>query len=192
MMQEGGKYISPPPYLSIGNKMPDKKQSVVILRDQIENVAIATLAVKVAVAVDTAHGTGLQNAFLMKKIRAIIWVDDMDVSDAILVGIARGSATITDIKSALENNNVDRNKKQQAAMRDVLFETLTILTAPTGGSDTGQAYHLLEVSVGGGKGIPFDEGEGWQWFAYNMGANNQVAGALLNADVTYWGAWLGN
>ncbi len=167
------------------------KEGVVILRDQAKQAAVGTLATGIAAVVSNTHATGLLNAFLMKKVKAKLWLDAPDAGDTLLVGIARGGATVTEIKTAIEDSTLDRDRKGQAQIRDVLFETIDVLAEMI----TATEEHLfvsMEVSVGGGNGIPFDEGEGWQWFMYNAGANDQVAGALINLDVTYWGAWLGN
>ncbi len=176
-----------------GEKIPHNKNEVVILKEKTPQggTALATLAPAIAVSVVTTHGTGLLNAFLMKKARGTLWIDDMDASDMLIVGMARGDATITEIKAALENADVARDRTGQASIRQVVNETLTLIWRDAAAGDVRQSMEI-EVSLGGGKGIPFGEGQGWQWFVYNAGANAQVAGALFNMEMTYYGAWLGS
>ncbi len=174
-----------------GDTIPDKNE-VVILKTRLSSALdLGTLNVGVAVQFEADHGTGLLNAYLMKKVDCEVWIDAMDASDTILVGMARGGASVTEIKTALELTDLDRSRQGQANVRVVLHETLRLIWRDAAGGDVRQSIRIKE-SLGGGKGIPFDEGEGWQWFAYNAGANNQVAGALINVIGTHYGAWLGS
>ncbi len=153
-------------------------------------MSLGTLAAVTAVSILAQHGTGILNAYLMKKVHARIWAEETDSNDMFLVGMARGGASVTEIKSAIEISQLDRSKKNQASVRDVLMESLTLLGP---GNDGGGTLNKdLNVSLGGGNGIPFDEGEGWQWFVYNIGQNAFVAGSFVGIDATYFGAWLGN
>jgi len=189
-MQGVGKYISLPHYCKIGNKMPDK-DSVVILKDLAAGL-LGTLGANIAIPIEVSHATGLLNAYLMKKVSALIAVTNLTPGQGpIIVGMARGGASVTEIKTAIENPDVDRNRKGQASVRDVLHETLVYLK-PNGVADTADKT-MVVVSLGGGKGIPFDEGEGWQWFAYNADtAALSTTDPRVHVNVTYWGAWLGN
>lgn len=151
-------------------------------------LALGTLNTQVAVAITTAHGSGLKRAFLMKHVTVDASLITSDEGDVIMIGIARGGASVTEIKSAMENADVDEDKKGQASVRDVAQETVHMLVN-TG--DTGQGHKVrIDVSLGGGKGIPFAEDEGWQWFAYNFGVDNQVAGAFVVLNGTVSGVWL--
>lgn len=167
-----------------------KQQSVVILRDE-GSVDLATLNTKIAVAFETSHATALLNAFLMKRVRAEIVLQDAVAQEGpILVGMARGKATIAEIKAAVEMLQLDRSRQQQADVRVVLFETVRAMFDSNSGS--GRVVWTIDESLGGGKGIPFDEGEGWQWFAYNADASNLTGNAFIKLQATYFGAWLGN
>ncbi len=173
--------------------MPKKPQAVVILRDQANRTPLDTLAANAALQVEGGHATGMLNGFLMKKVRALIALQVVDAEDLIIVGMARGGATVTEIKTAIEMQQLDRSRQDQANVRVVLFETLEQLYAgPVVAGGQQMLLAEVEVSLGGGKGIPFDEGEGWQWFVYNWGNGAQVAGAIISIDATYYGAWLGN
>ncbi len=169
------------------------KEAVVILKTFRAEEAIGTLAKADALIVNNDQGVTMLNAFLMKKVKATCWIDDMDASDMLIVGMARGKATVANIKSAMELNQLDRGKKDQANVRDILHETLRLIWLPVPiATARGRQMVEIEVSLGGGKGIPFDEEEGWTWFVWNAGANDQVGGAFFFMEATYWGAWLGS
>ncbi len=80
-----------------------------------------------------------------------------------------------------------RDGVQTALSKQILWETVRLLTSndPT---DTPRAR--VDVSIGGGKGIPFEEDVGWQWFAYNNGGNDQVAGCFVQLMGYIAGIWL--
>ncbi len=162
---------------------------VEILRDQtaLGGAALATLATGVAVAVINASGTGLLADFLMKRVVADICPITFDSMDIITVGMARGDATVTEIKAAIELTQLERDMQDQANVRVVLWETVRTVFD---NGDINPQPQRVEVSLGGGQGIPFERGDGWQWFCYNGGANDQVAGAFLFIDATYYGVWL--
>ncbi len=150
-------------------------------------IAVGALAAGVALDIETAHGNGMLADFLMKKVKAECVLMTPDASDVLVIGMARGDATIAEIKVALEQTQLERDMSDQANARKVLHETLRVLSEPSGGfTDPVQ----IEVSLGGGKGIPFEKGDGWKWFVYNLGANDQVAGAFLHIYGTYYGVWL--
>ncbi len=162
---------------------------VEILRDQSTagGTALSTLAQGIALVVASQQSTGMLAPFLMKRVLADIWLLSPDAVDIITVGMARGDATITEIKAAMELTQLERDMQSQANVRVVLWETVRTLAARVSADND---HARVEVSLGGGGGIPFEEGDGWQWFAYNSGANDQVAGAFVYVDATYYGVFL--
>ncbi len=165
-----------------------KQQGIQILTDSAPAVVMDTLAGLTALDVDTTHATGLLQSFLMKKVSARFHLRGRTADDeGLMVGLARGDATITEIKAALEDSQLERDNKSQAAKRDVLHETLRMLQ-PAG--DTTEAWAELDVSLGGGSGIPFEDGDGWKVFVYNFGSGSLTTGSVLDFHATYWGIWL--
>ncbi len=165
-------------------------EGIQIISMQEVNVSLGTLASRTALKVLSDHESGLKEPFLMKKVRiqCIGTGFTAGEGDRIIIGIARGGASVTQIKAALEDNLFERNKKGQAAKRDVLFETLTapmrLTAATTVFFDSG------EISLGGGKGIPFDEDGGWQIFAHNFSSSALTTGSALAFLGHAWGVWL--
>ncbi len=161
---------------------------VEILSDTASAAALTTLGAQTALAIEASHATGLLSSFLMKKVKASVVITGRTIGDeALLIGMARGDASVTQIKAAIEDIQLERDAKMQAAKRDVLFETLGI--ALPVGDGTVETYDIM-VSLGGGKGIPFELGDGWQWFAYNMSSGSLTTGAVAHLQATYWGVWL--
>ncbi len=151
-------------------------------------IDLGTLGAQIATTVSNPHATGLLASFLAKKLDMTVWLESPDQSDAILVGMARGDATVTEIKTAIENVQLERDGQDQANTRVVLHETMAVLAGAQPSSD---GYKVrMRVSLGGGRGIPFERGDGWQFFAYNAGQNDQVAGAFLGGFGTVYGVWL--
>ena len=160
---------------------------VEILKDQITATALGTLAATTALQVINAKAqTGIR-PFLMKKVITNAVLRDPDADDIITIGIARGESSLSEIEQAMSVNQLTRDDPDQALVRHVLHETLRMFPVRTAGE---AAYLHYEVSVGGGGGIPFDEDEGWQVFVFNSANTAQVAGALIAANLTYYGVWL--
>ncbi len=161
--------------------------SVVILKDFFLSQALGTLNAQIALSIETGHATGMLRSFLMKKVMGTLVLKTPDAGDTLLCGMARGDATITEIKAAIEMAQVERSMQNQADVRVVLHETLLVIV----GKETDRTETVeIEKSLGGGNGIPFEEGDGWQWFTYNLNSSNLVAGSNLTGEFTYYGVWL--
>ncbi len=149
--------------------------------------SLATLAVNGALIIQSAHGSAMTRAFLGKHVRMDVWLESPDAEDAILVGMSQGEASTAQIKTAVEQVQIDTDLKQQGAVRDVLFETTRVLHANVNAE---AMVVRIDVTLGGGKGIPFEVGGGFQWFAYNAGLDDQVSGAVVVGEGSLTGIWL--
>ncbi len=156
------------------------------MRNTDGGVALDTLAKTIAMSIESSQGSGLLQSFLMKKVAVDANLITPDSGDTIIIGMARGDATVTEIKAAVEQIQLERDLVDQANARQVLWETVRVLSDEGGFPKT---VRIVE-SLGGGKGIPFEDGDGWQWFAYNAGGNDQVAGAFVHLSGVYYGVWL--
>ncbi len=158
--------------------------AVEIMPIRARQVALSTLATSTAQILNSAAITA---AFLAKHLRGQWVLEASDAFDYILVGISRGDATVAEIKTALEQNLTERDAPDSAASRQVLWETVRTLYTNVNVDDP---MVEIDVTLGGGKGIPFDRDDGWALFAYNAGNNNQVAGALLSFHGYFTGVFL--
>ncbi len=165
------------------------KQIVEILTHNIApSSTVASLAANTAVVFNNNFGTGLLRSFLMKRVKALFFLKGAVAGELFLVGIARGDATVTEIKTALEQVQLERDLQDQANTRVILHDSLELITGLAADS-TGMAK--IEISLGGGKGIPFEEGDGWQWFIYNVDDGAASAGSQqIQGRATYYGVWL--
>ncbi len=170
--------------------IPKQQQSVVILRDNgAGSGGIASLAAQTAVSIESGHGTGLLSSVLLKRVHATVTIRGAVADEIVVIGMARGDATVTQIKAALEDIQLERDRKGQAAKRDVLFETVDTIQCVA--IAAGPSQSKMEISLGGGKGIPFEKGDGFQWFAYNPESGAHSAGSqTVLVDATYYGIWL--
>ncbi len=175
-----------------GEKMAQKgTEGIQIISEQAVNVSLGTLASRTALLLLDDHASALNEPFLMKKVRITAHLTGLTAGQGlrISIGLARGGASVTQIKSALEDNLFERNKKGQAAKRDVLSESLTEVTIENF-DGTICNFDSGMISLGGGKGIPFDEDIGWQWFIWNKSASGMTTGSVFALIATYWGIWL--
>ena len=75
---------------------------VEILTDKLGGATLGTLASSTAQIVEQGHATGLLQSFLMKKVKYRVTFHGPDQGNILLLGMARGDASITDIKGAVE------------------------------------------------------------------------------------------
>lgn len=162
---------------------------VEIIVESVDAFGLATLVSKTAVVVQSDHSTGLLQSFLMKKVRVAMVLKTPDAGDAIILGMARGDATVTEIKTALETIQLERDLQQQANVRMVIHE-LTRAFPGLESANGGVRVLNYEVSIGGGKGIPFEDGDGWKWFCYNLDDGDLIAGSEVMGQNTIYGVWL--
>ncbi len=148
-----------------------------------------TLAGETASIVESGHSTGMLQDFLMKRVRAMWALTGGVAGELFLIGMARGDATVTEIKAALEDIQLERDRTTQASKRKVLHETLKLIGAGT--TTEGTLMVEIDVALGGGKGIPFEKTDGWSWFIYNVlsGAASN-ASQVISGQSTYYGIWL--
>ncbi len=159
---------------------------VEIIPEHIDAIGLGTLAAKTALVIESQHND-ITSPFMMTHVRGSIVLKAADQGDTVVVGMAQGNASLTEIKTALEATQKARSPSQQAATRKVLHQTLMTLICRT----TAQPDKVfIDEKIGGKKGIPFDEAVGWQWFAYNPDDGAFASGAELLGQMTYNGVWL--
>ncbi len=152
-------------------------------------LALSTLASNTALIVSGNYGSGLKRAFLMKHLKAYIAINDLNASDAILVGFAMGTMSVSEIRDAFIREIPDPNEFGNWVdiinKRGVYWQTLAILTAEENAVN-------MDVKIGGKNGIPLTPGEGIQFFAYNTTTDALTTGSELNGVYLLQGAWLGD
>ncbi len=165
-----------------------KIPEIQILPHKVGPISVASLASNVALALTTDYDTEINRSILLKRVQGHFTLINGVDEEVFLIGMARGEASVTAIKNALEIVQLNNDLEQQAVVRDVLMETVRIIVHEQGNPFSG--VHI-DVSLGGGKGIPFDEDEGLQWFVYNL---DNAAASAGSQEIIGWavynGIWL--
>ncbi len=160
--------------------------------EQVDNVALATLAARTALQLSAAFTT-LTTSFLIKRVRYFLKLHSVAVDEGpFLVGLARGNAIISEITAALTANNaIGKADITEVLTEDqpwvIYQETVRMLTP----SDSGGEY----LSDGRwnnmpGRGLPAVEGSGWQVFIANLDGTALTTGAEIQGMVQTQGVWL--
>ncbi len=131
--------------------------------------------------------TAFEDDFLCKKIRAHLWGSNWTAGDGLIIGIARGTATVAEIKTALTTSPTSMVETNiEGATKLVFFETVRVITATDGHNE-----YDIDVSLGGGRGIPLANGHGYQLFVYNPTGSALSSSVLISCIITLYGVWLG-
>ncbi len=167
-----------------------RKQEVQILVESLAGTTLGQVDAGEAVITVNVHGTGLLQSYLMKKVRASIVVTGITApeGDHMVVGMARGDASVSEIATAIRQTQLERDRVSQAQRRIVLHETLTLLKVS--GNIDNRLVAEIDMSLGGGRGIPFEDGDGWAWFIFNVHDDVVATGGNMSVQATYWGIWL--
>ncbi len=153
-------------------------------------VSLGAIAANTALQVNATYGSGLTRPFLLKYFKCLTALEQLvDEQGPILVGLAVGTATVTEIKNAMEDNNPnpdDPSAQAVAAKRKIIFwQSLHIVDGRT---DT---VNMHESRLGArGKGIPIMEDNGVQVFLYNADSSALTSGASLRGHYILGGVWL--
>lgn len=159
----------------------------------VEAVALGTLAARTAIVLNSDFNA-ITATFLMKRIRYLLQLVGRTANDdQIIIGLAKGNASIAEIASAMiENNTAGPDDVTQSLTEDTSFvvyqNTVSVLLPNGGGAEA--APKLGWSAVGGRKGIPAQEGSGFQLFAFNAGAGALATGSSINGIAHVQGVWL--
>ncbi len=168
--------------------MESSDYMVTILPIQID-AAVGAPTVGTAVKIESAREATLSRAFLGKHLVLELVLDAPDSLDTLLIAMAQGLFTVAQLAAAVTSNAQRDDPVEENIAKRVLWETM-VLMANDDGSGTGSKNRRIDVSLGGGKGIPFAEDRGWQIFVMNVGVNDQVAGTTIIGHGYMSGVWL--
>ncbi len=162
---------------------------VTILLDLMSQ-SLGTLADGVALKVGANYDNDqlTSRSFLMKKIMMNAQVIDLTAGDnPLLFGMCSGELSVGAIKAALEQIQTDNDPAEDGIALRIFWETLRYI--PLNVTSNADPTHY-EVSLGGGKGIPMQVDQGWQWFVFNQSGGAMNTGAVFKGFATYYGVWL--
>ncbi len=160
--------------------------------EQVDNVALATLAARTALQLSAAFTT-LLDSFLIKRVRYFLKLHSVAVDEGpFLVGMAKGDATIAEITTALlANNAIGKEDVSEMLTQDepwVIYQQSVVMLIP---SDSGGEY-LSDGKWNNmpGRGLPAVSGSGWQLFIANLDGTALTTGAEIQGMVQTQGVWL--
>ncbi len=163
------------------------------LTENVDNVALGTLAARNALAIESAL-TGLTATFLVKRVRYFLALEGLTSDEGpLIIGCANGDATSAELTTAMNvTNTAGPADTTQSLTQDqawiILRETLEALDTHDGvgvRADTTGKWHTMP-----GRGIPMPEGQGIQCFIFNADSSALTTGALVKGLIEYQGVWL--
>ncbi len=159
-----------------------------------DGIALGTLNARSAVVLNSQMNANT-TAFLMKRIRYFLQLIGRTAADdgPILIGCARGDATISEIEAAMNERNTN-GPEDITSMLDqdlvwVVYQNTVVPIQYKAALTEGQVDPKW-YSFGGKNGIPMLETVGVQIFAYNSGAGNLATGSSINGQSYLQGVWL--
>ncbi len=162
----------------------------------VDTVALGTLGARTAIVLSSVFNA-ITASFLMMRVRYLLKIAASTLGDdgPILIGLAKGNATLAEIGSAMiENNTSGPDDVTQSLTEDTAFTVYQNTIVSMIGESTVEDGHPATKSgwirVGGRKGIPATEGSGWQLFAFNSGSSALTTGAVINGLAHVQGVWL--
>ncbi len=154
---------------------------------------LGTLATLTAVSLDSTYGSGITRSFLVKAVKYLLHLESLTTTEGpVIVGLAKGSATVSEIANALATNEIiDPDDVTAAATgaamsSTVLWQSLLVLDGRT---DTVTLSHRHRIGARG-KGIPIYEDDGIQLFAFNADISSLTTGARIKGIYVLEGVWL--
>lgn len=139
--------------------------------------------------------SGIGKPFLVKKLRIQAYVSQATGHNPVLC-VGREQATAAEIATALATQNVDPEGDAtyvttQAARQNVWWETVRISHVNSGtGYEDDHVILDLDISVGGGKGLPIQEGDGIAIYCYNPQTASFTTAVSLIGVASVMGVWL--
>jgi len=168
------------------------KSNLIHQNEQVDNVALATLAARTALQLSAAFTT-LNNSFLVKRIRYFLKLHSVAVDEGpFLIGMAHGDASISELTAALTANNaIGPDDVTEVLTEDqpwIIYQQSVVMPVP---SDSGGEYLTSGSWINmPGRGIPALEGSGWQIFIANLDGTALTTGAEIQGMVQTQGVWL--
>ncbi len=161
----------------------------------VDTLALGTLGSRSAIVLNTQFSNP-KTVFLMKRFRYFLQLVGRTIGDdgPILIGMARGDATTSEINAAMVERNTN-GPEDITSMLDqdtawVVYQNSVLPIIIQGDGTHGQPTTSVWLSPGGRKGIPLLEDAGMQIFAYNAGSAALSTGSTVNGLVFMQGVWL--
>ncbi len=160
----------------------------------VDDVDLSTLAARTMVAVNTAFASTIESTFLVKKIKMMLRVQNVNDNDGPLIAcLAPGSATVAEAALALtEINTVGPIDRTQILTEDTAWTVWqnTVRMFEQEATDGTNSHYLINKFISLGRGMPALENEGLNLLIGNISNNPLTTAALVSGIVQLWGVWL--
>ncbi len=159
-----------------------------------ENVTISLGTLAANTAIKASAQVAIQEDFRLIKTRASVnyFSPDLDVDNAIVVGIADNELSATEISEALTASPTDHNDNvpQERSMRPV-FELQGVNGEYFFDSQANTPIAIAHVyDIDETIRWTFGNPEGWVWFAFNFTDAAFATGGLVNIHAKNYGVWV--
>jgi len=163
---------------------------VIIREDQDQ--AIGTLANRTVLLLGTKLVMAEDFRMLKSELSIVSTGVAVNELDGMMLGIAQGDLSITEIKEALEvSGPTSRGKRAQQEQAE-RFVKLIGMFVNEGGSEVAVVCYDLETGAPGIRAKPrwtFSNSTGWNFFLYNLGVA-PTSGATARMVATHFGVWV--
>ncbi len=167
--------------------------TLVTQNEPVENVLLGTLASRTALQI-AADFSAITATFLMKRVRYLLYLTDVTADEGpFCVALAQGDTSAVEAsRGVTEGNTAGPSDRTQMLTQDeswnIVQDSLEFLEPTAGVADWSSDgdWHVL----GGGKGIPFPEGAGWQAVIINLDADALTTASQIKGVIQYQGVWL--
>ncbi len=167
--------------------------SLVHQNDPVEDIALGTLAARTALQIANDF-TAVSATFLMKRVRYLVHLEGITADEGpFCVALAQGDVSAAEASQGVTEGNIagpnDRTQVlQQQDSWNIIQDSLELIgeDANTTAAQSSGQWHVL----GGGKGIPFPEGVGWQAVVISLDNAALTTGGVIKGVIQYQGVWL--
>ncbi len=174
-----------------------KKFDGAIIRE-VETIALATLADQAAIGFSVLTLSEDFRILKSELAAGIVNLDDEENTPGLVLGIANGELSATEIAQALvAQGPVDRNDRLAKERADrwvkVLSQAEPVNVGPVSGRTTHDAIFKNE---NGGPVLvskdrwTYSDPEGWQFFIFNNTGSALATGATARLLATHYGVWV--
>ncbi len=176
-----------------------KKQFDGAIIREVQTISLSTLADQAAIAFSVLTLSEDFRILKSELTAGIRGLDDEDISQGLLLGIANGELSAAEIAACLTSGGpLDRNDRanQETAERWVKILSSLEMNYPNNTASAKTQVDGIFKGEGGSSVIvskdrwTYSDPEGWQFFIFNNTSNSLVTGAQARLQATHYGVWV--
>ncbi len=166
---------------------------------EVQTVSLATLADQTALKFTSLTLTEDFRILKSEIVAGVIGIDDEDVFQGLLFGIANGELTVAEIAAAITAGGpLDRNDRQNAEEASRWVKVLSA-ARPNTANNAASAHSVIPLMFPNPEGGPmivskdrwtYSDPEGWSFFVFNNTGSPMVTGAQARLTAKHFGVWV--